>query len=69
MTALILTVNSLLLLMAIMIVIGMAQAGTKYTLLIGDSHAQQPLVDRILRGIVVLITIGLLAAFLNLLFG
>lgn len=61
--------NSLLLLLAIVIALGMARAGTKYTLLIGDSHGQKPLVDRILRGIVILISLGLVAAFLNLLFG
>lgn len=61
--------NSLLLLVAIVIALGMARAGTQYTLQIGDTHAQEPLVDRILWGIVILITIGLLAAFLNLLFG
>lgn len=61
--------NSLVLLIAIVIALGMARAGTKYTLQIGDSHAQKPLVDRILRGIVILISLGLVAAFLNLLFG
>lgn len=61
--------NSVLLVVAVFVAIGMAQAGTQYTLHIGDTHRQKPLVDRILRGIVILIFIGLTAAFLNLLLG
>lgn len=68
MPAFVLIINSLLLLMAIIVVIGMAQAGTQYTLNIGDTHRQKLLINRILRGIVILIAIGLAAAFLNLLF-
>ncbi len=69
MPALVLIGNSLLLLVAIVVAIGMAQAGTRYTLHIGDTPRQKPLIDHILRGIVILISIGLAAAFLNLLFG
>lgn len=64
----VIVVNGLLLLVAILVALGMARAGMKYTLNIGDIERQKRLIGQVLRRIVLLIAIGLAAVFLNLLF-